>query len=257
MDEVGQPVGGVRAQVPHVGNEVVGVHHHRGDRGGAAERWLTGQHGVQDAAERVQVGAAVDPATQSLLGSEVLGGAHDRVRRREGLGAGGLGELGDPEVQHANTAVGGVGDVAGLDVAVHESPGVGGLQRCGDLAPDLDDLVDGHGASGDALGQARPGQQLHDEVGGVVLHPAVVDRHDSLVAQARGCPRLAFEAGRPGLVGNGAQVDELDRDLAAQHRVGAAPHLAHSAATDPLLEDVPARETTLLVAHHPNLVALP
>ena len=100
--------------VAHVGHRVVGVHHHRRDRRRRLERRPAGQQGVEHAAERVEVGAAVDPPAHGLLGGEVLGGAHDRVGGGERLRAGRLGELGDAEVEHPHPPVGGVGDVAGL-----------------------------------------------------------------------------------------------------------------------------------------------
>jgi hypothetical protein len=233
------------------------VHHHRGHRGGALERRAAGEQGVEHAAQGVEVGAPVDPAAERLLGGEVLGGAHDGVGRRERLRAGRVGQLGDAEVEHAHPAVGGVGDVARLDVAVHQPAGVRGVERRGHLAAHLDDLVDRQRTVGQLVGQARPGQQLHDDVGGVALDAGVVHGDHVGVAQAGRRAGLALEASSPGLVAQGREVDGLDGHLAPEHGVGGTPDLAHAAAPDGGLEDVATGQSSLLAAHPRNPTGTP
>ena len=134
---------------------------------------------------------------------------------------------------------------------------MGGIKRRGDLLPHLDDLVDGNGSVGDPVGEARPRQELHDEVCRVTLDAVVVHRHDAGVVQPGGDAGLALEASRPRLVGQPPQVDGLDGDLAPQHGVGAAPHLAHPTAPDRRLEDVATGESSRLTAHPGNPTGTP
>jgi len=122
---------------------------------------------------------------------------------------------------------------------------------------DVDDLVDGHVTIGDPLGEARSGQELHDEEGCVVLHTAVVDRDDSGVAHPGRDPGLALEARRGVLVWDALEVDGLDGHLSSEDEIGAPPNLAHAPASDGGVEDIAVRQTTLLAAHprHPSGLA--
>ena len=233
------------------------VLHHRRDRRRPGEGRLAGEEREEEAAEGVEVGPTVDPAAEGLLRGEVLGGAHHGVGGGERLATRGLPQLGDAEVEDPEAPVGGLDDVRRLDVAVHETAGVGGLQRGRDLPGDVDDLAHRQRALPQPLGEARTGQQLHHEVGGVALDAGVVHGHDVRVAQRGGDPGLALEPGRTGLVRHPVQVDRLDRHLAPEHGVGRAPHLAHATAADRRVEDVPARESSPLRRHRSNPSALP
>ena len=140
-----------------------------------------GEQGVEHAPQRVEVGATVHPSAHGLLGSEVLRGSHHGVRR-ECLGAGRLAQLGDAE--SSTRTVTGIRDVGRLDVPVHQSAGMCGIERGRHLLPDLDDLLDGHGPVGDPVGEARGRRRLHDDVCRVALDAAVVHRDDAGMAEA-------------------------------------------------------------------------
>ena len=105
-----------------------------GDRAGEAL--------VEQAAQGVDVGAAVDRLTADLLGGHVV----HRSQRALGRLLGRIGdpaaeaEVTQPGVQRLLGAVGaGDEDVGGLDVAMDQPGSVGGLQSPGEL------LQDGHG----------------------------------------------------------------------------------------------------------------
>src|SRR5262245_51240837 len=58
------------------------------------------------------------------------------------------------------------------------------------------------------------------------------------MGERRQNPRLALEPRQPALVRRKRRREELDRHLAAEHRVHCLPHDAHSALTDALNEAV-------------------
>ena len=127
VDRVGQ-VGVVCPDCGRLGLEVLPEDAHRR---AALVRWLTGQAFVQDAAERVDVGAAVDGAAFDLLGGDVVDGAERVAGGRAGVGI--LGAAGEPEVAEVGVLVGREQDVGGLDVAVDQAVLVRGVERVGDL----------------------------------------------------------------------------------------------------------------------------
>ena len=182
----------------------------------------------------------VDRLPLDLFGGHVLGGADHEARLRE---VGRLDGLGDPEVGHLDAAVAGEQDVGRLDVAVDEPGAVGGVERLRHLGGEPGRLprVDRRGVV-EALPQGLPGHELHDDGLGARLRAGVVDGHDAGVGQAGRRHRLLAEPGDEAAVGGEVGVQQLDRHLAAQHLVGALPHLRHPARGDQLLEPVPVGE---------------
>ena len=208
----------------------------RGARAGVGlERHPAAQHLVEHDAEAVEVGAAVDRLGLDLLGRQVLGGAEERPLLGE---VGRLGGLGDAEVADLHPAVLGQQDVGGLDVAVDEAGGVGDRQRAGDLGGDVggDPRVDLAVVEPGAQGLAA--HQLHDDGLDAVVAARVVDVDDRRVRQAGDGDGLVAEAGDERLVGREVLVQDLDRDGAPQHLVGAEPHLRHAAGRQQLVEPV-------------------
>ena len=162
-----------------------------------------GEQGVEDAPERVEVGATVHPPAQGLLGARysavpitvcVAVSAWEPAASPSWV---------MPKSSTRTRPSAGIRDVRRLDVPVHQSAGVRGIERGRHLLPDLDDLLDGHGAVRDPVGEARAGQELHDDVGRVVLDAAVVHRDDAGVAEARGRP--ASRSNRAAPVSSGSQ----------------------------------------------------
>ncbi len=189
-------------------------------------------------AEGVLVGPAVDLGPIDLLGGHVGG------RAQEGAGAGqpGLGArlLGQPEVGQVGVRpLVGAGPVeehvARLHVAVHEALGMGGIERPGDLAQELDRQ----------RRRQRPVTQAAGEVGAIDVahgqeeHPldlaGLVKRDDVGMVDRRRQARLALEA-RPE-VGVLRQLvgEELEGDLATELPLLREVDDAHAAAAqDPL-----------------------
>ena len=174
------------------------------------------------------VGDAGWPAR--LLGREVLHGAHDLAGRGERHL---VGDAGDAEVGDLDAAVGRDQQVAGLDVAVHEAGGVGGLQRRRGLGDDVEHLVGReHALPLEDRRERLAGHELHDEVGAAVLLAVVEDVGDALVVDERGVAGLGAEPLEEAGVAEVLVLEDLDRDGAADDEVGRLPDLAHAADRD-------------------------
>ena len=79
----------------------------------------------------------------------------------------------------------------------------------------------------------------------LLVAAVVVDvDHAGVVDRGHGAGLAAEPLGEAGLVQQRRQQD-LHRDRTAEHLVGAAPHVAHAAAGDPLVQAVPAAERSL------------
>jgi hypothetical protein len=121
------------------------------------ERPPAGEHFIDDAAERPDVGSPVDRLPLGLLGAHVGGGAQDDAghrpqrgdRRRHARIAPRLSAARDrverlrkAEVQHLDLAVGSDLHVRGLEIAVDDPLVVGRLERLGDLPRGIDRVRD-------------------------------------------------------------------------------------------------------------------
>ncbi len=199
----------------------------------------------EDDAAGPEIGAPVEPgASARLLRAHVARRAEDGARGRlAGLGA--AVELGDAEVEDlgdrdARDAIAVEEDVLGLDVAVDDARGVRGAERVDHVMHHCQEIADGErriAGEGVVEGQAR--EQLHHEVGGVLVVLAdVEDVDDARVVDLRGDARLAGEAVARERRGGDVRVHELDRELAAGAEVRRAPHLAHAAEAEPLVDPV-------------------
>ncbi len=160
------------------------------DIGRARERGLPRQRLVEDAAERVDVRALVQGVTGDLLRCDVLERANDLARdrhTREGAGA-----LREAEV--AEVAVLAAGslrdeDVRGLDIAVHETLLVGGVERLGNLREEVDGALRLQcSVLGDDLRQIGSFDVAHREEEDAVLLPRLVDRDDVRMVERRRDP---------------------------------------------------------------------
>ena len=137
-------------------------------------------------------------------------------------------------------------DVARLHVAVDHARVVRGLQPERSLPDEV------HGAA--RVERALPADQRGERLAGHVLHhqeraarlarlpgvalAEVVDGGDVGVREVGRVPGLGPEALQEHRVVGVRPPQDLDRDLAAEHVVLAAPHLPHAAAGDPLEEPV-------------------
>jgi hypothetical protein len=228
------------------------------DRVGPVEGRLADDHLVEDAAQRVDVAAGIDPVPAGLLGREVGGGAHDGT----GLGEVAVGRVGDgpgdAEVDDLDLALGREQHVAGLDVAVdHATRAVGVAQGRRHLARDLDGPIGVEPAVGaDELGQAVALHVLHDdEVGAVGLAP-VVGPDDVGVAQAPRRLGLAAEPLDEAGVGGQGREQDLDRHRAVEHLVMGEVHLGHAASPEPPMQLVAIVEDHWRHPRHNQLLPL-
>ena len=144
-----------------------------------------GQRLIEDAAERVDVGSRADAPPLPLLGGHVFDRAGDRGAVED---AGVAQRLGEAEVREEG-AVAFDQDVVGLDVAVDDAGGVGGVERAGDLAEQLDRLGGGQRAAGrDPPLQVAALDQPHRDDQLAVLLASVVDRDHAWMVEPRGEP---------------------------------------------------------------------
>ena len=217
----------------------------------AVEGPPAGQHLVQHGPEGEDVRASVDRLPVELLGRHVLQGAEQAALRRQ-RGAGRrrrrvvvrgarVAQPGQSEVEQLH-AGGREHHVARLQVAVDDAPPVGGIERLGNVAGDVQRLVQGQRPPLKAPGQRLPVEALHDEevdrrlrlvgrrrAARRPLAADVVQSADVRVAEPPHGPRLALEALARGGVGGHVRGQDLDGDRAVEARVGRPVHLAHAA----------------------------
>ena len=218
-----------------------------GDRRLAGERHLPGEQLVEDDAERVEVGACVDPLALRLLGRQVGGGAEHRGGRGHRLVAH---RARDAEVGHLHRAVVGEHDVAGLDVAVDEQVLVRVGERTAHVGGDLQAAVLGQPAGVERLLQRAPVDALHDDERLVAVDARVEDDDEVRVGEPGDVARLVLEArGERGVLAE-AFAQDLDGDLAVEEPVACRVHLGHAAASDGTSELVAVGEDAVLA--HPS-----
>jgi hypothetical protein len=109
---------------------------------------------------------------------------------------------------------------------------VGGPETRGDLAGQLEGLVDWQLSAGDARRQGLALGQLHDQEAPPVVLLEAVEGGDVLVAE--GClePGLALEAGQAIRVRGHLLRQQLERHLPAEALIAGAVHLAHAAVAE-------------------------
>src|SRR5665213_1852294 len=159
------------------------------DRRVTNERRATGEHLVEDDAERVDIAATVDRSTLGLFGREVRRGSHDRTffgqlvfdRHR----------LGDAEVGDLYLAIARDQNVARLDVAVNDTVAMRVTEGRRDLRYQSRRMRRRERSpAAQHVGERRAVHQFHDnEVRAVVFAP-VKDRHDVRMREVR--RRLGF-----------------------------------------------------------------
>ena len=207
----------------------------------AVEGARAGEHLVRDDAEGVEVAGAGRRLAHRLLGADVVGGAEHLA---DAGVADGVHGAGDAEVGQLHHAVLAHEDVGGLDVAVHDAGLVGGAERERGLGQDrADDLGRQRALLADDRRERLAGDELHHEVGEVVVLAVVEDRGDVGVHQRRRVEGLVAEALREDLLVVGVGAHDLDRDQPLEHVVERAPDVGHAAGGDPLLQDVAVPET--------------
>ena len=193
------------------------------------KRHPAGRQLVEHDAEREQVGAMIDAASERLLRRHVRDGADHHAGDGHLL----LGdqlvalfrrqELRQAEVEHLDEAAVGANQVGALDVAMDDAAAVRLVERVGDLHADVDHFADRQRPLRDPLREQLALDVLHDdEVGAGVLADVVGDgdvrraqqrRGAGLVQQPRAAVRIGLERRGQELQRHGtARAGRLRRD---------------------------------------------
>jgi len=212
------------------------------------ERPARGQHLVEDHAERVDIGAAIDVlGIGDLLGRHELRRPHHHALLLVVDGQ----EPRDAEVEHLDViervVLVGQEHVVGLEVAVNDACVVRGVQRRCDLRRDPDRAPHRQAAEPiDLVGEQRAFEELERDVRDMAVHEAHVRRLDDVrMPERAGRARLVHEPLDHVRIRRELGMEDLDRDLALDQRVLGQEHRAHPAfaqrADDPVaaLDHVP------------------
>jgi hypothetical protein len=196
----------------------------------AVERNAAGQQLVRDDAEGVQVRPRVGRLTLQLLRRQVLHGSRDRAGlRRSAVCV----RAREPEVGYLRDPLRGEHDVLGLHVPVHDPLAMRVVERGQDLQHDFGGRARGEQALRvQHVAQALAAHVLHHHEVHPVDGPPVVDVDDVRVVETGRRARFAPEPFDEPRVSRERRVKDLDRDLALEHRVAGAVHLAHPAGGD-------------------------
>jgi hypothetical protein len=208
----------------------------------ARKRAHARQHLEQHRAKRPDVRAFIHHSAARLLGRHVCGGAEDharlrhrgrrqrrrvhRVCTRPGRR---IHRFREPEVEHLHRAVVANLDVRGLEIAMDDALLVRGLEGRGGLLRDRHRVGQRHRAARDVHGQILAFDEFHDQGARAPRLLDAVDGRDVRMIQRRQRFRFALKAREPVRVLCKDLRKDLDRDVAAQPRVGRAIDLAHAA----------------------------
>jgi hypothetical protein len=199
------------------------------------EGGVTGEHAIEQHAERVDIDAGVDGLALDLLGREIVDGADDLLRRDLALAGD---QLGHAEVEDLDEVGAPLADaqhhVAGLDVAVHQPARVGVAEALEDLRGDRHEVLDAQTATlAREVGAERLAVEvLHRQVRDPVLAPALVQADDVRVLKRVETLTLALEAGDSLGVVDPVGREHLDDDLAVRVALVCEVHQADATARE-------------------------
>ena len=100
-------------------------------------------------------------------------------------------------------------------------------QAAGDLAREVEQLLDGEASRLEPVLEGLALDQLHRDEARALVLADLVDRGDVRMVEGRRGTGLSFEAAKPPGVVRHLLGQHLDRDLAAEARVARAVDLAH------------------------------
>ena len=208
----------------------------------------SGEHLVEDAAERVDVRARVGATAGYLLGRHVVDGSdHRSLHGQPGDGVELLGQAEVGQIRVLLAVLDRDQDVGGLDVAMNQPAAVGGVERGGELLEQLDcpvrldrPVLDQH------LAQVGAGDVIHHEEQHPLVLAGVVDPDDVRVVQRRGDPHLALEPLAELLVLGQRGGEDLQRIDPVQRDIGDAVDQSHPATADEVVDPVTADYRTVL-----------
>jgi hypothetical protein len=141
-----------------------------------------------------------------------------------------------PEVGQHRAAVQAQQHVRGLEIAVNQALAVSVVERLGQRDHQPDRLLDRERAVGKPPRQAAAGDELHHDVGLVVLDVDVEDIDDLRVREVSNHLRLAQEPLARQRIACAAAEDDLDRDRPVELGVKRSVDGAHAALAEHLAE---------------------
>jgi hypothetical protein len=147
---------------------------------GAQERWPTGEHLVEDDAQRIDIGAFIEGFASNLLGSHVLGCTEDHpgagkpvvIRRDESLG--------DAEVNEDRFGANLIDeDVLGLEIAMQNISVMHGLDCPQNRIGNRGKLCSREGFIGlrEEVGEGWYAQELHRDEGRAIIKRVRLENH--------------------------------------------------------------------------------
>ena len=219
-------------------NEALGDHRLHS---GSGKRLLAHQHLVENATERVEIGASINGLAGGLLRAHVRRGADADARVREGPALDVRQGLADAEIGDERVTIL-EHDVLGLHVAVHHAVSMRIVQRAGHLTRDSHCFVYGKlQCLVEAVAERVPLDVGHDIEQGAVRVAGVEERQDVRVTEPGRQLDLAKKAlGADGLSDIGAK--HLECHVSVVLEIAREVHSRHAALTELLLDSVAAFE---------------
>ena len=142
-----------------------------------------------------------------------------------------------------------ISTLAGFDVAVDQSGGVGGVQCAGDLGDDVDYPARGQRSAVQDGREVGSFDQAHVDVELSVDLAEVVDGDDVGFVQSRGERGLGAESGLEHGVGCQRGGQSLEGDEAIMAGVKGPVDLSHAAATDQFLKPIASEHRSQRCVH--------
>jgi len=136
-----------------------------------------------------------------------------------------------------------------VQIAMDDALPVRRVERLGHLSGDGERLVQREPPFGDAVGQRRSLDQLHDDGADAVGLGQAVDRRDVRMVERGQHLRFALESGQPLAIGRELCGNDLQRDVAVEGGVPRPIHLAHAAGAEPARHLVDAESSAECESH--------
>jgi len=195
-----------------------------------AEGRFPGRHLVQETAETVDIGPAVQVFPLDLLGAHVMGGADEHPC---------LGKscvvycLGDAKIHHDRLTLFVDEDVLRLDVTMHHSPLMGVLEGETHLYPEpCGHLRVERSALKDELGERNTLDVRHGVVGESALAVDIMNLYDIGMREVRGDLRLAEKPEGEVFIERQLLREELQRDQTLEAVILREKHDSHPPAAE-------------------------
>ena len=126
-------------------------------------------------------------------------------------------------------------DIRRLQIAMDDALFMRGFERLCDLERNRKDFVDRHRTAGDPFAESRTVDEFEDQSLNAISFLEAVDASDVRVIEQREDLRFALEAGEALGVEHKGLWQNLQGDVAIQHRVARPIHVSHPAGTDGVL----------------------